>query len=150
MIEFTVESFTNVRPEYGAFVYRYWNNTPENHDEVPLDIDWNVYLKMDADKLLHLMVARDDGRMVGVALYMVMMDPKHRKRRVAHCDTFAVARDYRGKGVGKQLYIAVESSLFPLEVDEIRNGYREVYHTKPLFEKLGFKLIERTYAKKVG
>ena len=150
MVEFAVEDFTRVQTEYAAFVYRYWNNTPENLSEVPLDIDWNVYLKMDADKLLHLMVARDDGRMVGAALYMIMMDPKHRTRRLATCDTFAVSRDYRGKGLGKQLYIAVEASLLPLEVDEIRNGYREVYHTKPLFEKLGFKLIERIYAKKVG
>ena len=149
MIAFKTENFTRVQPEYAAFVHRYWDNSLENKDEEPLDFDWDVFLKMDADRLLHLTVGRDEGMMVAAALYMIMMDPKHRKRRLASCDTFAVARAYRNSGIGKQLYTAAEKALRTLGVNEIRNGYREVYHTKPLFEKLGFRLIERTYSKKV-
>lgn len=150
MISFAHENFTRVRSEYAAFVHRYWDNSPENGDEDPLDFNWHVYHGLDTDGLLHLYVGRDDGRMVAAALYIVMMDIKRKTRKVATCDTFAVARDYRGKGVGRKLYAFVEAALIKLKVNEVQQGYREVYHTKPLFEKLGFKVIERIYAKKVG
>jgi hypothetical protein len=53
-------------------------------------------------------------------------------------------------GIGKLLYEAVEPALIAKGVHVIHNSYREVYHTKPLFEKLGFVLEDRVYSKKVG
>jgi GNAT superfamily N-acetyltransferase len=150
VISFAHEDFSRVRPEYAAFVHRYWDNTPENADEEPLDFNWQVYVKLDEEKMLHLHVGRDQGMMVCAALYTVMYSPKRKKQIIAHCDTFAVARDYRGLGIGKLLYEAVEPALIAKGVHVIHNSYREVYHTKPLFEKLGFVLEDRVYSKKVG
>lgn len=150
MVAFAHENFTRVRAEYAAFVHRYWDNSPENKDELPLDFDWHVYNKMDADGFLFLIVGRDEGRMVAAALYIIMMDIKRKTLKVATCDTFAVSRDYRGRGIGAVMYKEAEHRLIKQGVNEIQQGYREVYHTKPLFEKLGFRLEHRMYVKKVN
>jgi GNAT superfamily N-acetyltransferase len=149
MITFAREAFHDAQPEYGDFVYEYWHNSPENGVLDRLDFDWEVYHKLDNDGLLHLTVGRDDGRLVAAALYLIMMDIKRKWKKVATCDTFAVSRNYRGLGIGRELYAAVEPALIALGVNEIQNGYREVYKVQPLFERLGFYIEQRMYVKKV-
>lgn len=149
MITFAHEAFREVQPQYAEFVYEYWHNSPENDDHIPLDFNWDTYIRLDADNIIHLTVGRDDDKMIAAALYLILQNVKHRTILAAHCDTFAVAREYRGKGIGKRLFAAVEPLLSELGVKQIYNSYREVYHTKPLFEKLGFELVDRVYMKKV-
>jgi GNAT superfamily N-acetyltransferase len=148
MITFARESFREIQTEYGKFVYEYWDNSPENSGHIPLDFNWDAYTRLDINSVLHLTVGRDDGKMVAAALYLLTNNIKHRGLMTAHCDTFAVSRDYRGQGLGRQLFAAVEPQLIALGIKEIHNSYREVYHTKPIFETLGFELMERIYVKK--
>lgn len=149
MITFAHESFREAQPEYGDFVYEYWHNSPENDTTDRLDFNWDVYRKLDDDNIIHLTIGRYKDKMVAAALYLIMMDIKRKWKKVATCDTFAVSRDYRGRGFGKLLYYAVEPSLVALGVNEIQNGYREVYNVEPLFPKLGFYAEQRMYVKKV-
>lgn len=150
MVVFANEPFSEALPEYAEFVYEYWHNSPENDTTDRLDFNWDVYRILDEDGVLHLTVGRDNEKMVAAALYLLMMDIKRKWKKIATCDTFAVSRDYRGLGIGKQLYAAVEPSLIALGVNEIQNGYREVYNVEPLFPKLGFYAEQRMYVKKVG
>ena len=149
-MHFATENLSDVIEEYGAFVYDYWHATPNNDGLDPLDFDWSTYRRMDEVGMLHLTIGRSEhNEMIAAALYIVHPDLKRRNWKIAHCDTFAVARTLRGNGIGRKLYEASEPALIALGVDEIVNGYREVYKTQPLFERLGFTCVERLYSKRI-
>lgn len=143
---FSIESLSECMEEYFQFVHSYWDQAPENENEVPLEFDRDVYERMDKANVLWLVVGRYYGKMVAAALYLVIINPKHKSLRVGQCDTFAVAREWRGQGLGKRMMQIVVNVMRNNGVDEITNGFREVFgDTQPLFEKLGFVPHERWY-----
>lgn len=148
-IVFSHAVFTDTLDDYKAFVLRYWNESPENDDEAPLDFDWDLYRTLDHLDMLHLVVGRYTHRLVAAALYIIQRDAKRKYRTVALCDTFAVDRGWRGRGVGTRMMTYVESSLRMTTADVILNGYREVYEQVPLFERLGFTMFEKYYIKPI-
>lgn len=147
-VTFAREPFDEAQEEFAEFVDAYWYNTPENVDLEPLDWNWPAYYNIDKNHSLCLFTGRENEKIICAALYIVTLDLKRRTKLVALCDTFAVALAHRNKGLAKLFFAFVEAQLFGAGIDEIHNMYREVYNTTPVFEKLGFELVERGYVKK--
>jgi GNAT superfamily N-acetyltransferase len=147
-ITFKEESLSN---EYFAFVRDYWEKTPQNANSPKLMFNMDMYAKLHTGGALKLMVGRvADDVIIAAALYVIYPSPKHMPAIVAHCDTFAVSTGWRGRGLGTQLMAHALPMLESCGVDEVLQGYREVYgDTKPLFEKLGFAPYERLYRKEL-
>ena len=143
-ITFKEEELSN---EYFGFVRDYWKRTPENANSPPLLFNMDMYAKLHTGGALKLMVGRvADDVIIAAALYIIHPSPKHMPAMVAHCDTFAVSHGWRGRGLGTQLMTHVLPMLQAHGVNEVLNGYREVYgETVPLFVKLGFAPYERMY-----
>lgn len=149
-VVFSVERLSDVADEYAAFVKEYWNNTPENAREWTLDVNMELFCNLDRAGVAHLTVGRHKGKMVAAALYLIQRNPKHKSHWTALCDTFAVSRECRGQGVATRMMSFVEDAMRDTQAEEIINGYRMVYSTVPLFEKLGFELFEKYYRKPIS
>jgi len=137
-------------PELDALWHGYYASTPAHTDIPPYDFNWPMFLQLQANDALLVLTARENGELVGTALYIVMEHLHHRGFRIAVCDTLAVSKDHRGKGIGKALLRASEDALKSHEVKLMINGYRTCYNTKPVFEDVGMQVWEHSYMKRIS
>lgn len=135
---------------FDAIVARYFEETEAKENVPPIDFDWQLYLAMEAQGALLFVSAVEKADLLGGVLYLVSPHPHHRTHIVGHCDTLAVDTRARGRGIGSGLVKAAEPLLVARGVSIITHGFRHCYGAVPLFPKLGYRLNESIYFKKVS
>lgn len=127
----------------------YYVHTVAKSDIPPYDFDWDAYLRLQDLGMMTVTSACIDTELVGFALYIRTHLPHHKTKYVAECDTISTSMHHRGLGIGRRLYEFTEDVLRSQGVEVVINRYRECYDTRPMFEGLGFKQIERVYMKEL-
>jgi GNAT superfamily N-acetyltransferase len=132
-------------------VHRYYKADPAIAAGAPkLDIQWEHYLRLDANDMMFVMTCRQlDEALVGCALYVIGPHPHYNGKTFAYCAILAVDKAYRGQGVGRALVAGSMIKLRERGVQFITHGSRMVYDVEPLFAKLGFTLYEQTFIKEL-
>jgi len=136
--------------ECGELVRDYFKRTIAGKDTAPLVFKWPVYKALEDGGFYRLFVARDDDHILGFALYAVFEHMHHSKQVYAQCDMIGVMPESRHKGIGRQLITYAEGWFREHGVTHMLHLHRVVYrNTQPLFEKLGFELVELVYRKEL-
>jgi GNAT superfamily N-acetyltransferase len=143
------EQVAETYEELNSLVCDYYASTVAAKDLPPLDFNWPIYCALQEEGMLELYTARDKDELVGFAIYHIYPHLHHRSHLVAACDTLAVRPKHRGKGIGRTLMEYAEPLLKRHEVKSIIHQFRTCYTAKPLFPKLGYKLIEYGYLKEL-
>lgn len=150
MFTFHIEPMhTMLEVEMENLITGYYDSMPEGSEIPPFDFDWDTYYRLSEIGSLLVTTARYDGKLVGCAMYVLGNAPHHRTVKVAMCDGIAMDPAHRGKGLGKALYTYSEQALRSRGVERVTHNYRVCYGTKPMFEDLGFKVIEHVYMKEL-
>jgi GNAT superfamily N-acetyltransferase len=144
-----VERVQETYKELDELVHDYYASTVAAEDMPPLDFNWSVYCALEHAGMLKLYTARNKDDLVGFVLYHVYPHLHHRTYMTAACDTLAVKPEQRGKGIGRALMEYAEPQLKKCDVKSITHQFRTCYTAKPLFPKLGYKLIEYGYLKEL-
>lgn len=122
----------------------------------PQDAKWyEKYLeKIFSDKNAALLVAEEEGELVGLVLVWVRQSaniPILVPRKFAVMENLVVKKEFRKKGIGRQLVEAAEewikkegANLIELNVWEFNQGARDFY------EKLGYQTVSRKMQKLLG
>jgi GNAT superfamily N-acetyltransferase len=132
-----------------TLVHEYFRDTIAKENLPPLDINWDTYVDLERNNHTLVVGAWDHDELVGFVMYIVMEAPHHRRINLALCDILAVLPAYRGRHVGRILVASAEHLLRDRGVHYVHHQYRVEYGVTPLFEKLGFEVIERTYRKEL-
>lgn len=129
-------------------VLGYYADTNAQDGIPPFKYDWAFYANMEKQDRLVIITTREDDKLLGFAMYLLVNHPHHGGLLTAMCDTLGVATAHRGKGIGKQLVEAAEIYFrTATEVKMMTHGHRAIYDVKPLFPKLDFILSEQLYIK---
>lgn len=147
-LTFGAESFTAAEPEIAGLVEEHWREVSDI-GEVPLDIDWQHYRNLEAGGQLFTLAVRDEGRLVGYVIHLVVYLPHYRTTLVARDDAHYLHPDYRRGSAGARMIRAAERALKVIGVKRI------LYHTKTragldrtrLFERLGYQPVETIVSK---
>lgn len=131
-------------------INHYYRTTEASRGIPPYDFDWQVYLSMQIADQLVVIVACEDGKLVGFALYVTLMAPHHKSLKVAECDTLAVHADHRNRGIAQAIYYEAEEELRKQGVKRVVNRFRTCYNVEPIFPRLGFWLEEMVFHKDIG
>jgi hypothetical protein len=131
-------------------LYDHWREVGLDHDNVPLDPDWERARCLERMGILHTAALRRDGKLLGYNAFHVTPHIHYRSVIFAVNDVLFVDPDGRGIA-GVKLVKGVEPMLAAL-------GVRKVYyHTKvhvpltgDLLGKLGYSHIENIYSKTIG
>ena len=114
--------------------------------DLPLDIDRDVYEALEEGESLRIYTARLDGELVGYAVFVVMRPPRRRYLTLAQQDVVHVIHPHRTR-VTKRLISFSERAL----ADE---GVKLVYHSSSmgsrfgrLLELMGYRPIAQLHAK---
>ena len=140
-LTFQTESlFPDLFFEMKPLLERHWNEIALKDAFGPVDIDENAYRALYECGMLHVTTARDEGRLVGYAVYFVMHNFHYKTRRVP---------EYRKGLVGFRLLREADRALSGM-VDIIVNKVKAAHDCGRLFERMGYHLAEKNYMKVVA
>lgn len=144
---YRVERWRDLRAEMLPLLTRHWREVALNHADVPLDIDEEQYAGLDESGALHIVTARRDGLLIGYHVAIVSGHLHYRSTLHGITDVYWIAPECRHGVTGMRMFQAVERELKAIGVRKLFTATKLHLDQGPLFERLGYKPVERLYAK---
>ena len=143
MLRFQTESVDDFARDGAAIFPLHFEELSLNKDKIPyrLDLDW--YRKIEEQKLLYILTARLDGKLVGYHLSMVMKHHIHNADAGAYAttDMFYVLPEHRN-GIGVKLILEWKQRMIDMGVKRIAISTKLKDNHLELFQKLGFQATD--------
>jgi GNAT superfamily N-acetyltransferase len=123
---------------------------------VPLEVNWQVFERMEQAGLEACVTVRKAGELVGYAVYF-LAPHMHYRYTIADADVFFLDPAHRSGWLGVKLLRIAEDLLREKGVSEVWN--RVKLHVKPgrggrtlgvLFRSLGYRPVEVSYRKRIA
>lgn len=156
MITYQKESFSALRYELNPIIGVHWEEVALDRETIPLNPWWDRYMQLETQGNLHVLVVRDNGRLIGYYFGLVAPHLHYAQSITAHTDIFYLDPEYRSGYTGIKLFIEAEKMLRRLNVQKMYiankvhgtiHGRKQTLDMQPVFTRLGFKFIEKHYAK---
>lgn len=157
MITYAVEEWSKTWPELSKLWDEHWREVAINQDVIKLDPDIAAYNAFDRAGMLHLVVARSAGDVVGYHISFVRPHLHYRCSLSAITDVYFIRADHRKPRTALRFFEAVEKTLVARGVQKVFTGVK--LHNAPdghsldngrLFQFLGYVETERLYTKVIG
>lgn len=146
---FQIERWDDALAELVPLFSRHWHEVYEGQNASPFNVDSARYSALDAAGILHLVVARRDGKIIGYHIGLISNHLHSADLLHAVSDCYWFDPEVRHGIITKRLFEFVENDL-------ARRGVVRLYTSTPLnidqgglFERLGFEAVERVYVKKL-
>ena len=147
MTAYAVERWRDLRPEMLPMLVRHWREIALNHADVPLDIDEARYAQLDESGSLQIVTARREGVLIGYHVAIVTAHLHYASTLHGITDVYYIAPEARHGVTGMRLFQAVEPEMKALGVRKLFTATKLHLDQGPLFERLGYKPVERLFAK---
>ena len=152
-VTYHVEKWAAVLPEMEPILVQHWREIALGHDKVPLDIGRDKYQGMCDAGVLHIVTARDEGRLVGYHIAIVSGHLHYMSTLHGVTDVYYLLPEYRRGRTGIRLFQFVEVEMRGLGVKKLYTGCK--LHTADgksgkLFEYLGYTKTEELFTKWIG
>ena len=150
MLIYRREAFCSFRDELTPLLEKHWEEVAIDKDTTPLDPDWSGYDLLERAGMLVCVTARaEDGRLVGYTSYTLTRH-MHYNLQVADCGPFFLDPAFRKGLAGVNLFRAAEVVLKDLGVERVVHKVKLSHDVGRIFERMGYRPIERTYVKTLG
>jgi len=144
---YAVERWRDLRVEMLPLLVRHWREVALNHADVPLDIDEARYRQLDEAGGLHIVTARRDGLLIGYHVAIVSPHLHYASTLHGITDVYWIAPECRHGVTAMRMFQAVERELKSLGVRKLFTATKLHLDQGALFERLGYRPVERLYAK---
>lgn len=149
MITAQAERLTDRLEEMKPLFPMHWEELALNRDRVPLDPQYDIYLRRDAMGEVLFVTLRELGELVGYFVGFVAPGLHYRTCLTLTMDIFYVRPDKRGR-CGVKLFRAVEAEAKRRGVQRMFVGSKCHADASWLFQRLGYEEVERYYSKWMG
>jgi len=144
---YAVECWHDVKAEMVPLWERHWREVALNHAEVPLDVDHERYDAMADNGGLHVLTVRRNGKLIGYHIAIVSGHLHYKSTLHGITDVYWIAPECRHGVTAVRMFQAVERELKKLGVRKLFTATKLHLDQGSLFEHLGYKPVERLYAK---
>lgn len=149
-LTFQTESlFPDLFFEMKPLLERHWQEIEDTELFGEMCIFSELYEKLHEAGMLHCTTARDDGALVGYAVYIVAPAMHYRNRLCADSDVFFLLPEYRKGRAGITLLQTAEEALKKRGVNIIMQKFKAQHDCGKLFERMGYGLIGKTYMRAI-
>lgn len=107
-----------------------------------LNPDWNIYQQLADSDTLHIVTARDNKKLIGYYVSIILTHPHYKDAVVAENDLHYLLPEYRKGWLGYKFLKQVIQFLKERNVDVITHSMKVRHSYLPLAERLGFRLID--------
>jgi len=150
MITYAVEAWSDVQAEMAPLWVKHYEEVALNRDKMPLDPDFANYDAMESMGMLHIVVARKAGQIVGYHFTLVRPHLHYVSTLCGLTDIYWIAPENRTGRTPLRLFQFVESTLKARGVKKLFTGTKKSLDAGPLFEFMGWTEAERLYTKYIG
>ena len=150
MITFHVERMADMIAEAAPLLEAHWEEIAHNQDKIKLNPDYKQYEIMETMGMLHIVTARDEGRLVGYCITFLVRHLHYSDHVYAMNDILYVRPENRRGSVGARLIHFTEERLAELGCSVTNYHIKPEHDFSPLLIKQGYKLTEYQYGKYIG
>ena len=122
----------------------------QSFSDMHLNPAWDMYRSVEENGDLLLLVARDNGVLVGYAGFVIHPNPHYSDFKYATQDVFYVVEDKRGSRIAVKLVKESERLLKDMKVDVITHHAKFINTFAPFLEKMGYHKTEVILAKRIS
>ncbi len=146
-MEISIEYLSYMKDEMTDLLTRHSEDVKEGHPISSFNPDWEQYISLESQGLHCMVVARDDGKLIGYLSLITGSDIHHKGEKISTIDAIYTDRDYREKSIGSDLVIYAETYSKEQGAYRLSITLHEHLPHNKLVEDLEFKCIERVFAK---
>jgi GNAT superfamily N-acetyltransferase len=150
MLTAQVEPLTDRLDELKPMFPAHWEELALDREHVPLDPQYDEYLRRDALGMVLLVTLRRDGELVGYYVGFIAPGLHYRTCLTLTMDIYWTHPDIRGGSAGLRLFRAVEREAKRRGVQRIIYGSKLHKDSSRLFEAVGARPIETYFSKWIG
>lgn len=145
-ITFQEEPGSRFIPDLKDLLPAHWREAGRHHDRVPMAVDWEGYLRAEAQGNTLVVTVRDDHRLVGYTVFVLSNHPNYKTSRFANVMVYYVRPDYRRRGFLRRMIEIAEPNLWARGCVRIypRSKTAEI---DAMLEDMGYTAVERTFEK---
>jgi L-amino acid N-acyltransferase YncA len=130
---------------------------PEHYDEIavqkdrmPMRPDVAAYQALDTAGRLQIVVARDDGRMIGYVLSVIRPHLHYADVLTGYEDAYFLSKPYRKGMIGVKLLREAVRHMQAVGVHKAFFMTKVALDMGPIFERMGFTKTDVVYSKWIG
>ena len=147
-MKFQVENWKTLWNEGRDLFYAHWQELGLNKDVITLDVDNERYIDMDKSGILHVLTARESGKLVGYYVAFVLPHGHYKNSGLmAFTDFYYIVNEFRVGGAGAKLFIEAERTLRERGVVKAYLSCKVHQDHSPLFEGLGWNKSDYAFTK---
>lgn len=146
-IEYKQEFLDSVKDESLSLIQDHFNEVYPARNTYDLDMDWEIYGKLEDLGLLKIFTARDAGNLVGYLWVIVSPNIHSKGTHTAQDDGLFVAKPYRGTSVAVRLVQFVEKCLKEDGFKTFHIVGTEEHPIDKLVGRMGYNKIETKFQK---
>ncbi len=150
MISFSVENWNDVKDEASLLWPLHWDEVGQNKIKMQLDPDIEKLNRLNDRGMLHIVIVRENGKLVGYHASIIDTLMHYKKVLAAKGDLYWLHPDHRKGTIGIRLLKEVERTLKLRGVQVIYDITKLYLDNGKIFERLGYRPIERNYSKWIG
>lgn len=150
MITIAVESLTEGLEELKRYFPLHWEELALNKDKVPLDPQYDIYLRRDALGEVMYLTVRECGILIGYFVGFVAPGLHYKTCLTLTLDIFYIDPEKRTSRSGFRLFKAVEHEAKRRGVQRMFVGSKLHKDASRLFEALKYTEVERYYTHWLG
>lgn len=150
MITYAVENWFDVKDQMAHLWPIHWAEVATNREQIALDPDFETYAMFANAGVLHIVVARKDGEVIGYHFSLVRPHLHYRQSLSAFTDIYFISPEHRVGRVPLRLFEFVEKTLKARGVQKLFTGTKLSLDAGPLFKHMGWTPTETLYTKYVG
>jgi GNAT superfamily N-acetyltransferase len=149
LITFTHESWDELARDAAVEIFpRHWRELALDRNEIPLSVDVELYSNSDKKGVLHVVVARNDGFVVGYIFFWIMPHPHYKDFGLqASTDAFYVLPEFRKGGLGARMLMFAEESLRERGIKKLAISTKVHENHADVLKALGFKVTDIALSK---
>jgi len=148
---FSSERFDSVITELMPLLSQHYKEIAWKQDKITLNPNFDHYRILEANGVLRMYIAREDGAVVGYAVFFVTQNLHYQDVKQAQSDVFYVEPSRRGAMVGQKLLRDYAESELKLEGVKVITLHIKCDHDwHKLAEYWGYEWTERNMQKWIG
>lgn len=112
--------------------------------------DYKRYIKLDEAGMFVIITCRDEGKLIGYCIFSMFPHIRYQSCKFAIEDLYYIKPEYRGKGLGKKLFIVTEEALKEKGVNQVVFSTKTYQDYSKVFESLGYQFFEKNFTKRIS
>lgn len=150
MISFKVEAWKDIKNEVSSLLQLHWEEIGQNKIKMKLNFDVEKFELLDSRGMIHIVAVRNDEKLIGYHASIIDTLLHYKHVLAAKGDAYWLAPEFRKGTIGIKLLKEVERTLRARGVQVIYDITKLYFDHGAIFERLGYKPIERVYSKWIG